>query len=81
MALAGALMVKGLLWPGAGRSCMVFANGTLKGREGKEEPGCPSLNRGCQLRKEGLCSCLFAGGCRQHENCLKSLINTGIELW
>lgn len=64
-------MIKGLLWLGAGRSCMVFANGTLKGREGNEKPGCPSLNRGCQLRKEGPCSCLFAGGCRQHENCLK----------
>ena len=63
-------------------SSLLFSNLTLKERErGKRKARMPLSKQGCQLRKEGFCSCLLVGGCRQHKNCLKSVVNTGIELW
>lgn len=76
--LQGHSVIKGLLWPWA-ESSPLFSNLTLKEREEKEKPGCPSLNRDVSSGRRGSCSCLWVGGCRQHKNCLKSVVNTGTE--
>lgn len=74
-------MIKGLLLALSWESCTVFSNSTLKQREGNEKPGCPSLNRDVSSGRRGCAAVFLQGGCRQHEDCLKSVINTGIELW
>lgn len=58
---------------------MLFSNLTLKEREEKEKPGCPSLNRDVSSGRRGRAAAFLWGLSGQHKNCLKSVINTGIE--
>lgn len=64
-------------------SSLPLSNLTLKEREReeKEKPGCHSLNRDVSSGRRGFAAAFWWGDCRQHKNCLNSVVNTGIELW